>query len=588
MPVSDPSQLWIDGLTQQEVLQEMQAWLKASKSQLEKYKNRIKQDQNTNMDLSRVLKYCKDCQIEASAHQATLDSFSEPLQRCSPDNDQMGRYENNQDAEQQGCLNHELLSLQDNLHVLIHEVEQDLRDRLEWDTRLKQMDIWITDQNLWIYSAQSPSSQTELQRSISSCENLEEKIRQMSRALWELREKTCAQKEKSSSYRISQTDALLQAYDALTQQNESAKQRLIQAQQLWSNLEIKQNQMMLKTVRASQTLDYYSSPRLTLQEQKHRHEKLQLLLKETQAYETDWDDLGETLSSLRELISPAATAVVTDWLEKQRDSWTQVLRAVNQQLQKSQDVLVLWEVYNQLKGSLSNSLQMLQSDFTFKLSSLTEQDNTVAQAAVMVTNMESILKRANTLLCDLGQVLEVSKDLTVYLEPLAAGLVQSESRLLSRSILQLRQQVSARRDHLQEELKWLQDFENDLESLETTLEDWQRRLESGAQTDQSGLLELSGLSADLDVLNERSCSLTLGGAAARRLQRLNRCWAQTATRAEEACRQNRSFDRIVKQNLFNNLEELHKEQTEAGAKASRATMHRPILHMGYKCLTWDK
>ncbi|MEQ2214916.1 hypothetical protein XENOCAPTIV_023832, partial [Xenoophorus captivus] len=147
----------------------------------------------------------------------------------------------------------------------------------------------------------------------------------------------------------------------------------------------------------------------------------------------------------------------------------------------------------------------------------------------------SILKRANTLLCDLGQVLEVSKDLTVYLEPLAAGLVQSESRLLSRSILQLSQQVSARRDHLQEELKWLQDFENDLESLETTLEDWQRRLESGAQTDQSGLLELSGLSADLDVLNERSCSLTLGGAAARRLQRLNRCWAQTATRAEEAC-----------------------------------------------------
>ncbi|MEQ2232620.1 hypothetical protein ILYODFUR_013367, partial [Ilyodon furcidens] len=215
--------------------------------------------------------------------------------------------------------------------------------------------------------------------------------------------------------------------------------------------------------------------------------------------------------------------------------WTQVLGAVNQQLQKSQDVLVLWEVYNQLKGSLSNSLQMLQSDFTFKLSSLTEQDNTVAQAAVMVTNMESILKRANTLLCDLGQVLEVSKDLTVYLEPLAAGLVQSESRLLSRSILQLTQQVSVRRDHLQEELKWLQDFENDLESLETTLEDWQRRLESGAHADQSGLLELSGLSADLDVLNERSCSLTLGGAAARRLQRLNRCWAQTATRAEEAC-----------------------------------------------------
>lgn len=53
---------------------------------------------------------------------------------------------------------------------------------------------------------------------------------------------------------------------------------------------------------------------------------------------------------------------------------------------------------------------------------------------------------------------------------------------------------------------------------------------------QSGLLELSGLSADLDVLNELSRSLTLGDAAARRLQRLNRRWADASARAEEACR----------------------------------------------------
>lgn len=53
---------------------------------------------------------------------------------------------------------------------------------------------------------------------------------------------------------------------------------------------------------------------------------------------------------------------------------------------------------------------------------------------------------------------------------------------------------------------------------------------------QSGLLELSGLSADLDVLNELSCSRTLGDAAARRLQRLNHRWADVSARAEEACR----------------------------------------------------
>ncbi len=56
--------------------------------------------------------------------------------------------------------------------------------------------------------------------------------------------------------------------------------------------------------------------------------------------------------------------------------------------------------------------------------------------------------------------------------------------------------------------------------------------------------------------------------------------------------QNRSLMRIVKQNWFKNLGELHKEWTEAGVKASRATTHRRVKEFGYscrqRCLTWAK
>ncbi len=57
-------------------------------------------------------------------------------------------------------------------------------------------------------------------------------------------------------------------------------------------------------------------------------------------------------------------------------------------------------------------------------------------------------------------------------------------------------------------------------------------------------------------------------------------------------RENRSLMRIVKQNVFNNLGELHKEWTEAGVKASRATTQRRVKEIGYSChqrrLTWAK
>ncbi len=41
--------------------------------------------------------------------------------------------------------------------------------------------------------------------------------------------------------------------------------------------------------------------------------------------------------------------------------------------------------------------------------------------------------------------------------------------------------------------------------------------------------------------------------------------------------------RIVKQNQFKNLGELHKKWTEAGVKASRATTHRRVKKFGYSC-----
>ncbi len=57
-------------------------------------------------------------------------------------------------------------------------------------------------------------------------------------------------------------------------------------------------------------------------------------------------------------------------------------------------------------------------------------------------------------------------------------------------------------------------------------------------------------------------------------------------------RENRSLMRIVKQNRFKNLGELHKEWTEAGVKASRATTHRCVKEFGYSChqrrLNWTK
>ncbi len=49
-------------------------------------------------------------------------------------------------------------------------------------------------------------------------------------------------------------------------------------------------------------------------------------------------------------------------------------------------------------------------------------------------------------------------------------------------------------------------------------------------------------------------------------------------------RDNRTLERIVKQNPFKNVGEIHKEWTAAGVSASRTTTHRRMQDMGFSCL----
>ncbi len=48
-------------------------------------------------------------------------------------------------------------------------------------------------------------------------------------------------------------------------------------------------------------------------------------------------------------------------------------------------------------------------------------------------------------------------------------------------------------------------------------------------------------------------------------------------------RDNRTLERIVKQNPFKNVGEIHKEWTTAGVSASRTTTHRRMQDMGFSC-----
>ncbi len=82
------------------------------------------------------------------------------------------------------------------------------------------------------------------------------------------------------------------------------------------------------------------------------------------------------------------------------------------------------------------------------------------------------------------------------------------------------------------------------------------------------------------IANEAGCSQSaVSKHVNRKLSGRKKCGRKRCT----TNRENRSLMRIVKQNRFKNFGELHKEWTEAGVKASRATTHRRVKEFGYSC-----
>ncbi len=91
------------------------------------------------------------------------------------------------------------------------------------------------------------------------------------------------------------------------------------------------------------------------------------------------------------------------------------------------------------------------------------------------------------------------------------------------------------------------------------------------------------------IAKEAGCSQSaVSKHVNRKLSGRKKCGRKRCTINRENCH----LMRIVKQNRFKNLGEVHKEWTEAGVKASRATTHRRVKEFGYSChqrrLTWSK
>ncbi|XP_033844074.2 nesprin-2-like isoform X2 [Periophthalmus magnuspinnatus] len=525
---------WFQTLTQQGALQELQSWLNAAESKLNEQSN-IHQ---TNPDPDVLLRICKDLQTEMAAHRATVDLINQPLQKCSTTEDHGGRCERNQFSEEQGRLNHRWLSLQHRLMSQVSSVEQEQRMRTEAESCLQKLHSWIQEQNIWMDSTQRPSSVEQIQRSLTLTQELEQKIQLQSEVLEEIKKKFQNKTGTSVCEIISRVEKTSLDCDSLKLKKESLRRQLLEAKNQWDSFDEQLNLLKTKTVKISLSLELNSGPDLSPQAMKQLWHRLQLVHEELESSESDWDKLLQTEVSVKNLLHESAAALITMETTGLRHRWSTVSDSLNKMLQKSQSALSVWEEHHRLADSFSQRLKFLQTEASSVINA-TRADNTEEQFTMRIQHIQDLLSRVDSLQSDLQELLDASKHLTSQLDTPSSALVQSETRRLSRGVLQLNRGLKLKLETLQEEFQTLVQFSALLSELETDVQRWDRRPPAptgGGDKEASAPssdLDIRGRSSDVDLLNELSLGVSLSDAEANRLLRLNQSWSRACSRQQE-------------------------------------------------------
>ncbi|XP_067242791.1 nesprin-2 isoform X14 [Chanodichthys erythropterus] len=525
----------MESLSPEGLLADVRGWITGAESRLQAAE-REGHNTCTAAELTHLLRTYQGMKREMACQQMSADFINQCELKQVGFDSHTSRYKHTAFAESLGHVSLRWLTLQAHLNIQIRHLEEQVRISAERDNKLHLLQRWVKRQKQWMRLAERPTSRSFAERSLKECEELEEKLKAKFTELTELGKRTLTTDEEDRDKDfLSKAQNLSQSLTELSQQSKVLGNAMRELCTVWSQFESGRSQAIVNTIKICQSLEYYHAPLLSLSTLQNNIDKLQVLKAETEECDRQWEDLNKTTSILIVGISTDSAQILSEHLDKEKARWSEVKEKVIHTLKRSHSLLKVWQRYSDVRCTCSEQLRRHREQLA--MLNKTPADN--KQLAHRITELKTMLQKGSeTLQTDMNEMLEASKDLIEQVDDEDAVFIRSECRLLTRGYLQLEQTVKGRIEHMQEDLEQFQEFERLYQSLETQLQQWESKQRMDSEhTDisQSGLMEISSLSPDLDLLNTLSYRLTLSDSVTQKLQHLNRKWAQASAHAQEKC-----------------------------------------------------
>uniref|UniRef100_W5MW17 Spectrin repeat containing, nuclear envelope 2a n=1 Tax=Lepisosteus oculatus TaxID=7918 RepID=W5MW17_LEPOC len=542
-------QLLMEKVSSREAMAQLDLWMSGMKDQLQEDEERVPAVSGL-ASITQLLKKYKEYSLEMSYMQLTVDFVNQSVLQTSSPDVQGKRYERKEFAEQLGALNLQSQRLQGALSDRIRHLESLQEEYTEKENKLQLIHSWVTAQRERVSTFEKPDSRALAEKALKECQETEEKLRVKSGEAEGLRER-CQSLDTGSKEGIrrdfmSQVDDISAACTGLSQQLAQMKTSLQTVVQRWGEFEGVFGEVELSTIKVRYSLEHCCCPLLSFETLRGKVGSLKNLQDGAEMGEEGWQTLTRAFSSLKDLCSSSAAQLLSDQLQSARTRWMVVNQDLTDELRKAQSLFQLWHRYRDFVADRALLLDKHQEECSKLLSSVSAEESTVDFVRSKVEAINGLQEKVRSLQSSVAQVLEISEELMVQMGPSAAAFVQSESRSLPRRLAQLEGMLAGRLRDLQSPFRAihnkLQNFKQPLLyprsmvlSAHTVILDLHCGESSQVDIFLAGMLKLSALSPDLQLLNELSYRVPLNDNAARRLQTLNRQWALASAQAVERC-----------------------------------------------------
>uniref|UniRef100_A0A8C3IBQ1 Spectrin repeat containing nuclear envelope protein 2 n=1 Tax=Chrysemys picta bellii TaxID=8478 RepID=A0A8C3IBQ1_CHRPI len=537
-------QLQMEKLPSREAITEIMAWLSHVEQQKEDDEATVNLQSNASQVKNLLQKY-KEYMMEMNFKQWTVDFVNQSLLQISTCDVESKRYERTEFAEHLGEMNLQWHRLQGSLNRKIQDLEHILEIGTENENKAQTLSSWLEAQGERLKSLEKPASLISVQNTLEDCKELENQLAIKSKALEQQKQNDMALEDgakQTSEDMAVRMDKLHEMRNSVVSQVAQLKTSMQSVLQQWIIYDEACEEVNLMIISSLYCLEQCKPSVISLEALKGQVKTLQSLQDKTEKSEESWAKLQASAANLKKYCCSSFAEIIEHKCKEAHTRWTLANEEVTDELQRAQALLLLWESYDGLYTEAALRLEQHEDQCHQLLGAHLPEDNMVEVLKQKIQNVKILQQGLQTIKGSFLQVSELTDQIAQQVNAATQAVLSEKLHPLKR-IAYLEKTLQMKSDEFEFNLLQLMDFNNCLGTVEarmkTPIEVLDKLYLQGKEDDSellmSHMLELTATSPDIENLNEVSFRLPLSDFTVKKLQSLNRQWAQKTATALEHC-----------------------------------------------------